>query len=597
MIQRYYLLGKPNSGKTLLFNRLTESEKKVANYSGATTVENKALIPGSQIELIDLPGFYSSEVFSDDEKLALSKASQTQNADTGFLYVIEALKLKSGLINALTLIKKLSIDINKVQFVFNMIDELELNKINLPQNEIESILKRPCHFVSALTKKNLTELKMNLLSLDTFPNLSIEDLESIQNNLSSLKLTPTSSFALKNSTRLDRYLLSPLWGSVFFIFIMSALFQSIFSWSSPFMDAIEWSLSGISQGVAGVLGEGFWANFFIDGIITGFGAFVIFTPQIFILTFIIKCLEASGYLARATIICHKSLRFFGLSGESFIPLLSSHACAIPGILAAKSIKSKKEKWITMLCLPLTVCSARLPVYALLIYMFIPPIYYLGGLFGSQGLAFLSLYLFGITLTLIGSFLLSRTLIPNKGQDPFILELPSYRWPEFFNIAKTSFKVCIQFIKDAGPMIFFANLGLWFLAQFPLSQTQFSESYLARMGRWLTPLMEPLGLAWEHGVALLTSFLARETFVSTLSTIYSSKNDDPMALKELLIQSQSLTWASGLALIVFFAIALQCVSTLAILKKELPKKFSVTMIFIVYLFAAYTLAWMTYQIFS
>ncbi|MGH1468107.1 MAG: nucleoside recognition domain-containing protein [Bdellovibrionales bacterium] len=362
------------------------------------------------------------------------------------------------------------------------------------------------------------------------------------------------------------------------------------------MDFIENALVFLSSNTSSLF-EGLYIKSFIeDAFFGGLGAFLVFTPQIFFLTFIIKSLEETGYLARASIICHKFLMLFGLSGESFIPILTSHACAIPGIYAARHIKSTKIRILTILTLPLTLCSARLPVYALLITLLIPNTMFLGGLLGARGLMLFGLYMFGVSLTLFVSLILNQTKFKSSKKPFLALELPRYQIPSLRVCLKDAASTTYHFIRDAGFIIFVTNCFIWLLATFPKGPGNLSSSYLSKIGTALLPLSRPLGLDWPETIALLTSFLARETFVSTLGTLYGTASDDISALSQLILENaEHYSTASTLSLIVFFAIALQCISTLAVLRKELPNKNSVYSLFFGYLVFAYAATFVTYRV--
>jgi ferrous iron transport protein B len=327
----------------------------------------------------------------------------------------------------------------------------------------------------------------------------------------------------------------------------------------------------------------------------GIGTFVVFVPQIFILTFILGILEDSGYLARIAIICHKPLRLFGLSGKSFIPYLSGHACAIPAIYAARMIESPKKKLITILTVPLISCSARLPVYSLLIVAFIPDSY-LWGWLSLRGFTFFALFILGYFVAFVVSGFLSFTMNTNKNDMPFVIELPSYRRPFLQPLLRRSLRSAWDFLSEAGPVIFVTTVVVWALGYFPNANGSLEGSWLESMAQWMEPLVRPLGLDWKFGVAILTSFVAREVFVGTLGTFYGieSADENVSGLAERLQQSQIST-ASGMALLVFYVVALQCVSTLAVIRKETGSNKIPVLLFIGYTLLAYVLAFVSYKI--
>src|SRR5574343_485150 len=327
---------------------------------------------------------------------------------------------------------------------------------------------------------------------------------------------------------------------------------------------IEAVVGDLAAWVTGLMGEGMAADFTRDALFGGFGAFLVFVPQIMVLTLIIGLLEDSGYLARAALICHRPLSYFGLSGRSFVPFLSAHACAIPAIMAARTIESPRKRLITMMTIPLMSCSARLPVYGLLIAVLVPDVSYLGGLVNLQGVVFFGLYMFGIVTALVVSALLaqSKTIGEQQQDMPFILELPSYRLPHWKPLARRVLQSCKAFIYRAGPVIFAVSVVLWALGYFPQG-SNLEHSYLGMIGHWIDPVFEPLGLDWRYGVAILMSFLAREVFVGALGTLFGIDGaDEHVGDLATQIQNDGLALGAGIGLLLFYVIALQCVATVA-----------------------------------
>jgi ferrous iron transport protein B len=401
---------------------------------------------------------------------------------------------------------------------------------------------------------------------------------------------PKADILLLSQNRLDHFLLSGFWGGVAFFAIMTFLFQAIFTWASPLMDFVESGVSKVGAGVAVLLPSGIIADFVNDAVFGGFGSFLVFVPQIFMLTFIIGVLEDSGYLARAAIICHRPLSFFGLSGRSFVPLLSGHACAIPAVFAARTIESPKHRLMTIIAIPLMSCSARLPVYALFISILIPPTTYLGGFIGLRGLSFFALYLMGIILALLVTAMISRTVKRNESSAPFIIELPPYRIPSWRPLLQRSFNYSWSFITRAGGVIFTVTLVVWVLGYFPNGSGHLESSWLALLGKWLDPLTAPLGIDWKFGVAILASFVAREVFVGTLGTLFGIEGgEDRIADVAGQIHSSGLSIASGFALLVFYVVSLQCASTLAVIRKEVGSARLPLLLFFGYGILAYVLA--------
>ena len=599
MKKNVYLIGKTNVGKTSLFNQLTGSNKKVANFHGATTTLSKApFLDDSEITLYDLPGTYNLKKEGKDESLALETLKETPK-DSIWLVVLDAVELKSGLKDLEKLLVFFNEREGRVLVSINMIDEAKFNDIKIDWPIFESFKK--IKFVPTSAKKgtNVNKLKYEIFEGFKSQTLNFSDvlkeLKAVDTN--SLILNPENQVTLKRVEKLDRIFLSKFYGPVLFGLIMLILFQSVFTWATPFMHLIENGLVSLGTSVSSLILNEFLKNFVEDVLFGGFGAFLVFVPQIFILSFLIRALEDSGYLSRASLICNRLLSFFGLSGESFIPLLTSHTCAIPGIYATKSIKSERIRILTLLTLPLTVCSARLPVYTLLITITIPQAYFFGGLIGVRGFSLFILYLFGIFMSLIVSSILTKTNKNfKKKKNNTSTQLTRYKWPDFTKALKSSVNYSFYFIKDAGLIIFLTNFFIWMLAVLPNGAENLKESYLSSIGKTLHFIFAPLGMSWEESVAVLTSFLARETFVSTLGTLYSLDSEEVLPLANLIMKIQDeYQVASSLSLIVFFTIALQCVSTLALLKTELPKKIWSFYLFGTYFVLAYVLSFITYRI--
>ena len=377
---------------------------------------------------------------------------------------------------------------------------------------------------------------------------------------------------------------------------MYLLFQSIFTWAAPAMDAVEALLGWIAGFIVPVIGSDVAQDFTSDALFGGLGAFLVFVPQVFVLTFIIGLLEDSGYMARAALICHKPLRIFGLTGKSFIPMLSGVACAIPAMYAARAIDSPRKRLLTYMAIPLMPCSARLPVYTLLIAAFIPSTTAFGGLFGWQGLAMFAVYFFGMLCGLIVTGIVSRTSEDHYTDLPFVLELPPYRLPGLRPILRNSWNRAKHFVTKAGKIIFTVTVIIWVLGYFPNYGADLGQSWLGQIGKVVEPLFTPLGLDWRYGVAIFTSFAAREVFVGTLGTIFGIEgvDEDIVPLVDH-IQASGLAIGSGLALLVFFAIALQCISTLAVLAKESESRSLPIKMFVAYFSIAYLAALLVYNV--
>lgn len=606
-MQRIILVGKPNSGKSLLFNQLTGLKQKVANFPGVTVELKSGQF--ADYQLVDFPGAYSVNTLSQDEAIAVAKLYEALLDNNTALIIcnLDATRLESSLVFGLQ-VQRLAAQHHKaVVFALNMIDELQRFGHTLDVASLSQQLGSPVYAISARTLQGIAEFKTAVLQLAKAPQQAIPQLAPARQSADSAlpfarqlaaQYGIKASIVLKNQNRIDRFLLQNSSGSVFFLLVMFFLFQSIFTLAAPLMDAVEALLATMATALTGALGAGVASDFIHDALFGGVGSFLVFVPQIMVLTLIIGVLEDSGYLARAALICHRPLSYFGLSGRSFIPYLSAHACAIPAILAARTIESPRKRLITMLTIPLMSCSARLPVYALLIAVFIPDTRYVGGVVSLQGIAFFSLYFIGMLTALLISLLLSRSarVAPQTTDMPFILELPTYRLPHWKPLIHRVLQSGKQFIYRAGPVIFAVSVAIWLLSYLPTGSTELAQSYLGMIGHWIEPLFTPLGLDWRYGVAILMSFLAREVFVGALGTLFGVSNaDENIAGLAANIQHDGLSFGAGMGILLFYVIALQCVATVATLKAETGSSKLVAAVVIGYGLLAYGLAAMAYQL--
>lgn len=604
--KRIILVGKPNSGKSLLFNQLTGLKQKVANFPGVTVELKSGKF--ENFELVDFPGTYSLSSISADEAIAIEQLRLAMQDQSTALIVcnLDGTKLERSLVFALQVQQLAKKSAKSVVFVVNMMDELTRFGHSIDMAALRAQLGSPVYGLSAKSLAGVAEFTAAL-------KLHARQPESIQTTQAELNAEQTMALAktiakqhaisqdivLKQQNRIDAFLLNNVAGGAVFLLIMFFLFQSIFTWATPLMDAVESSVAWAGELTFSVLPQGMFRDFVNDAIFGGVGAFLVFVPQIMVLTLIIGLLEDSGYLARAALICHKPLSLFGLSGRSFIPYLSGHACAIPAILAARTIESPRKRLITMVTVPLMSCSARLPVYALLIAVLIPNESYLSDWVNLQGAVFFALYFGGIFTALVVSKLLNMWLDKTEEQDelPFILELPSYRLPHWRPLIYKTINSAKQFIVRAAPIIFTVSLVIWVLGYFP-NNGDLSSSYLASVGKILEPIFAPIGLDWRYGVAILVSFLAREVFVGVLGTLFSIENaEDNMEGLAAQLQADGFTFASGVALLTFYVIALQCVATVATLKGETAKNRYSWGVFIAYGLLAYLVSMIIYTFLS
>ncbi|MCY7297184.1 ferrous iron transporter B [Alteromonas sp. a30] len=574
-MQRIILVGKPNCGKSLLFNQLTGLRQKVANFPGVT-VELRAG-QFEQFEVLDFPGTYSLNTLSKDEEIAVEKINEALVQDDTHMLVcvLDATRLERSLVFALQVLALARKHNKNIMFALNMVDELEHHNHHIDIDKLSEQLGVPVCALSAKTLKGVDTFKQLLIESASAqavalpePQVDINDPVKTSRALAKEHALP-ASIVLKNQNRIDAFLLNNLLGSVAFFGIMFFLFQSIFTWATPLMDGVEAGIEALAGVVTTILPSGLAHDFISDAMFGGVGSFLVFVPQIMVLTFIIGILEDSGYLARAALICHKPLSYFGLSGRSFIPYLSGHACAIPAIMAARTIESPRKRLITMMTIPLMSCSARLPVYALLIAAFIPSDHYWLGVFNLQGVTFFALYMFGIITALLVSAMLSKMSLTeqDKTEMPFILELPTYRLPHWKPLMHRVINSGMQFIKRAAPVIFIVSVVLWVLGYFPMN-AGLEHSWLGQFGHVIEPVFAPLGLDWRYGVAMLMSFLAREVFVGVLGTLYGIDGaDENIAGLAENIAAEGMPIGTGIGLLVFYVVALQCVATVATLRAE------------------------------
>lgn len=600
----FVLVGKPNSGKSLLFNRLTGLTQKVANFPGVT-VEVKRGYRGETL-VIDSPGIYTLNPLTQDEKVAVAqlKRALAQEDLKGILCVADATRLERSLYLAVQIQELAAQHQQPFVLVVNMLDEIEFNQTSIDLPGLAQAMGVRQVGISARTGRGMADLDAVLEEMVAHPEEFIprphpERDRNLRQKARELarKFGPEADLLLKRQNFLDRFFLSHIWGGLIFFAIMTVIFQSIFTWATPLMDFVEESVSYAGSLAAGSLPEGVVADFVADALFGGFGSFLVFVPQIFVMFMLVGLLEDSGYLARAAVICHRPLSYFGLSGKSFVPYLSGHACSIPAMMAARTIESPKQRLLTLFTIPLMACSARLPVYSLLIAAVVPPVTF-GGVIGYQGLAFFGLYVFGMVTALVVSSVLAKTTMKKVSEAPFIMELPPYRIPLIRPLIRRSTQASWFFITKAGPIIFMVTAVVWVLGYFPGGEGELASSWLASLGRWIEPVFAPLGLDWRYGVAILASFLAREVFVGTLGTLFGIEGaDDRLSDVKGSIQADGFTPASAIALLVFYAIALQCVSTLAVMRKETGQLRIPLAALGLYSVLAYVLAFLAYQLAS
>lgn len=601
----FVIIGKPNCGKSLFFNRLTGLTQKVANFPGVTVELKTGHWEGFAV--IDFPGIYSLTPHTRDEEIAVEKFHEAlRNPEVvAIVCLLDGTRLERSLLLGIQIIADARRAGKALIFAVNMMDEVRECAQTINIKGLEKELGQPVLGISAKTEEGLADLQATFKRVAANPqnyiptkefSLAANDAQQYAIRLNR-QYGPKTDVLLRRQNRLDRFFLSGIWGGVAFVVLMLMLFQSIFSWAAPLMDGVENLVGMLGEKVAGLITQPIAHDFVQDAIFGGFGSFLVFVPQIFVLTFLIGVLEDSGYLARAAVICHRPLKIFGLSGKSFIPLLSGHACAIPAMFAARTIESPRHRLFTILAIPLMACSARLPVYGLLVAALIPNTTFLGGLFGLRGFTFFALFTLGIVIALCITALLNKWT-PEKPEtsSPFIIELPPYRLPQFKPLMRRALNHSWAFIQRAGGVIFAVTVIVWILGYFPQGSGHLGESWLAKMGQWFEPLVQPIGLDWRFAVAILSSFVAREVFVGTLGTIFGIEgaDDNVQGIIDQL-QHSGLTLASGLALLIFYVVALQCASTLAVMRKEVGKNWIPAAVFFGYGALAYALAVVTYYV--
>ena len=604
-MNRVLLIGSPNSGKSSLFNRLTGLNQRVANFPGITVDVASGPISGlPDVELVDFPGTYSLQPISGEEAVAVEffQRALIDPDVRHVLCVVDATRLEKSLYFTLQVIRECQQRGKAVTVLANMADVLQSNDLSFDHAGLSEAIGAQVLMVSARQGMGidqlLTHLRQRLITQEPVSSRWSETPDALLRGTAhqlAQGFGPRGDVLVQSQLRLDSFFLNTGLGGIAFFCIMFLLFQSIFTWSAPVMDAVEGVVMATGAALVPLIENQLLSDFVADALFGGIGAFLVFVPQIFVLTLIIGILEDSGYLARAALICHRPLKAFGLTGKSFIPMLSGVACAIPAIYAARAVDSPWQRVMTYLAIPLMPCSARLPVYALLIAVFIPNETALFGLVGWQGLALFSIYFFGMFAALVITGIVSRFSKGVRSELPFVLELPPYRLPSVRPILRMAINRSKHFVTKAGKVILAVTVAVWILGYFPNGGADLGSSWLGTLGRWIQPLFEPIGLDWRYGVAILSSFLAREVFVGTLGTIFGIEGaeENMLPLVEQ-IQASGLPLGSGIALLVFFAIALQCVSTVAILSKEGSLSLAIRML-VTYLVAAYLLALITFSV--
>ena len=577
------LIGPPNSGKSTLFNRLTGLRQKVANYPGVTVEQRMGLMAGvgrDDLTLIDLPGIYSLTPYSEDARVAVDvlqgRMPGTPKPDA-VLLVLDSLHLTRQLMLAAPVLAEGI----PTLVLLNMSDLMEARGGQIDTLTLARELGAPVAQISAVRGTGLDAVPLFLngqtrrdaarpLTLPVLGNAASTHTWAAQVSRRTGYRAPLSA---ENSRKIDKLLLHRIWGPLLFLAVVIGVFEVVFALGQPLSDGFGDVLTRLGDLARPLLPFGWLQSLVLDGVWKGICSVLVFLPQILLLFLFIGILEDSGYLARAALIADRVMRSIGLNGKAFIPLLSAYACAVPAIMATRTIENKRDRLATILVTPFMTCSARLPVYLLLIAAFIPNAFYLDGLIGLRTLVMLGLYVAGFVAAFTTARLLKSSILKSS-DTPFILELPQYRMPTLRSLALRLVDRARIFMRTAGTIIVAVTMALWLLAHIPVMHTaagtfrapELAESSIGWLGRLIEPAIAPLGFNWKIGIGLLSSVLAREVMVSTLGTLYGA---DPSthALNLQAALHHDLNLAGALALMIFFAFAMQCTSTMAVVRRE------------------------------
>jgi ferrous iron transport protein B len=600
------LIGPPNTGKSTLFNRLTGLRQKVANYPGVTVerhIGTARVDLTREVTLIDLPGVYSLEPRSEDEQVTHDvlhgKMPDLPKPDA-ILLILDSTSLARHLMLAAPV---LSLEIPTL-VILNMSDDLARRGGSVDPEALATQLGAPVVMASAVHGTGVDAVR-NFLS-KTIPQPMRIELPVLNNMPSCRKwsgeLASNSGYNRPSppewTYRLDRIVLHPVWGPLSFLLVVLAVFQSIFTFAKPLMEMVQAGIQISGTWIEASMAESWFRALLVEGIWGGVGSVIVFLPQILILFAFIALLEDSGYLARAAVIADRTMAKVGLQGKSFIPLLSGYACAIPAILSTRTIENKRDRIATILVTPLMTCSARLPVYTMLIAAFIPDRPLVGPLFGTRAAMMLGLYVLGFVAAATTARLLKSTIFKSE-KTPFLIELPPYRIPRLSSIMYRLLDRAKVFLKRASTTILVTMILLWTLAHLPQQNgvaPQMEQSYAGQLGKLIEPLIAPLGFNWKIGVGLISSLAAREVIVGTLGTIYGIQGDNNEAGLQAALQ-KDLNMASAVALMIFFAFALQCISTIAVVRRE-TGSWKLPLLQFTYMgVLAYVFSWLAYVILS
>ncbi|QJD90198.1 ferrous iron transporter B [Duganella dendranthematis] len=606
------LLGNPNCGKTALFNRLTGARQKVANYAGVT-IERKegafTTTAGNAFRVLDLPGAYSLNAHTPDEEITRDVVAGLRKGDAApdvVVCVVNATNLRLNLRLVLE-IKRLGLP---MILALNMVDVAKKRGVIIDADRLAQELGMTVVetvAVQAGGEKSLLRALDQMLPLavgtpqplSAIDAVSVEDTQREVRRILDLTVKAPAATDDALSEKLDNVVLHPVLGPIILAVLMFLVFQAVFTWATPVMDLIKDSVDQLGAVVREAMPDGVLRGLLVDGILSGAGSVLVFLPQILILFFFILVLEDCGYLPRAAFLLDRLMGGVGLSGRAFIPLLSSFACAIPGVMAARTIQNPRDRLVTIMIAPLMTCSARLPVYALIIAAFIPEreVY---GFLSLQGLVLFVLYFAGIFSAMAVAYFFKRTLGANQ-QQPLMLELPAYHWPHLQNLALGLWERAKIFLTRVGTVILTLMVLLWFLSSFPgapegATHPPIYYSLAGLLGRGLEYIFAPIGFNWQICIALVPGLAAREVAVGALGTVYAlSQSGEALAQSLEPIISASWTLPTALSLLAWYVFAPQCLSTLSVVRRETGST-RYALLMAGYMFAlAYIASFLTYRI--
>jgi ferrous iron transport protein B len=580
------LIGPPNSGKSTLFNRLTGLRQKVANYPGVTVEQRMGVMAGvgrDDLTLIDLPGVYSLTPYSEDARVAVDVLNGnmpgTPKPDA-ILLVLDSLHLTRQLMLAAPVLQlglPTLVLLNMSDLMHSrggVIDSLKLAKeLGAPVAQISATKRTGLDavplFLNQVGSKNNGASK-EPLTLPVLGNAASTHTWAAQVSRTTGYRAPLSA---EGTRKLDNILLHRIWGPLLFLAVVIGVFEVVFSIGQPLSDGFGDILARLGEFARPLLPIGWLQSLVLDGVWKGISSVLVFLPQILLLFLFIGVLEDSGYLARAALIADRVMRTVGLNGKAFIPLLSAYACAVPAIMATRTIENKRDRIATILVTPFMTCSARLPVYMLLIAAFVPNRMYLHGVIGLRAMTMLGLYVAGFVAAMTTAHLLKSSILKSS-ETPFILELPQYRAPTLRALSMRLLDRARIFMRQAGTVIVAVTMALWVLAHLPIIHTvqggwsvpDLANSLVGRLGHFIEPVIAPLGFNWKIGIGLISSVLAREVMVSTMGTLYGADPSTHAQTLQAALHSD-VSLGGALALMIFFAFAMQCTSTMAVVRRE------------------------------